>query len=151
MKVTAKGGKTKSRVKRYLAGAAAMLITPLAFAIGIAAPAQANPANYCNYRTACVWDDPAYNTNGNYAGLLWFEYYVENMSNFNYHGTNITAGNTADSWFNNGAHATACFYDYANYGGSYRCLAPGQGDGNIANHAGIIQGVKWDPNSAKFI
>lgn len=144
-----------SRVRKWGGFTATALAVLFAAVIG-AAPAQAAPQNYCGLGKACVWDDPDYNTNGNYAGLLWFEYYVTPMSNYVYNGTGISAGDTADSWYNNGRSSTACFYDGANYyagpgGDRARCLVKGSGDGNIENSAGIIQGVTWDPNSAKFV
>lgn len=118
---------------------------------GLAAPASAAPQDYCNSGTACMWDDTSYQTNGNPNALVWFEYYIDDMSNMAYRGTTTTASNTADSWYNNGVYATARFYDVANYQGSHRDLDPQEGDGNIANNAGIIQDVDWDPNSAEFI
>lgn len=103
----------RTSIRRRLA---AWLVAALASAgaiFGAAAPASAAPTDYCSYGTACVWDDPSYNTNGNYGALLWFQYSVSNMSNYRYSGTSITAGNTADSWYNNGASSWACFYDNA--------------------------------------
>ncbi|WP_110589790.1 hypothetical protein [Microbacterium suaedae] len=143
----------RTSIRRRLA---TWLVAALASAgaiFGLAAPASAAPQDYCDSGTACVWDDPSYNTNGNYGALLWFEFYVGNMSNYNYRGTSITAGNTADSWYNNGNSSTACFYDHAYYEprSTRKCLERGTGDGNIANQAGLIQNVTWDPNSAKFI
>lgn len=48
---------------------------------------------------------------------------------------------------------SACFYDTATggYGGSSVCLNTNQGDGNIENSSGIVQGLAWDPNAAKFV
>lgn len=123
----------------------------------LAAPAaNAAPQDYCPLGAVCVWDDPGYNTNGNYGALLGFQNYVTPMTDYHYYGTNVNAGNTADSWYNHGRYATACFYDGAGYsagssGTRYECLNPGDGDGNIANNSGIITGIGWDPNSAKFV
>lgn len=140
------------RGRRRIAMTLIALAAPLIALFGFAAPASAAPS-YCSLGRACVWDDPDFNTNGSYAGVLWFEYYVTPMSSYNYAGTSVNAGNTADSWFNNGRYSVACFYDTATggYGGSSVCLNTNQGDGNIENSSGIVQGLAWDPNAAKFV
>lgn len=117
--------------------------------------ANAAPSDYCARGAACLWDDPSYNTNGNYAALHGFNYFSNPMDGQYYVGSTVPVKDTADSWYNNGRTSTACFYDKANYVGASWCIAPlapnGQGDGNIANSVGLVYGVNWDPASAKFI
>lgn len=138
-----------TRMKMVLGMAA--VAAALFVGIGGAAPAHADPTGYCIAGRACVWDDPEYKTQGSEGRLLWFEFSVTPMSAYNYISSTITAGDTADSWYNNGNVSTACFYDLADYSGSRQCLTKKTGDGNIANTSGYIQNINWDPNSAKFI
>ncbi|WP_395639048.1 peptidase inhibitor family I36 protein [Pseudolysinimonas sp.] len=123
----------KSKVRKFVASAAAAVGLTLTALLGLATPANADGLSSCPTSYTCVWEDLNYETNGNYLGRVSVYYYIPNLWQWDYDGTSVNANDSVTSVYNKANTESAAYYKNSLAGGSYFIFVAGQKDGDLSN------------------
>jgi hypothetical protein len=103
---------------------------------GVAAPASA--LTTCpggNY--GCVWGDEGFTTNNYHVNRFGFDYYVADLTVWNYSNTSTDVDDSADSGVNVGNWDPFYLYEHQTATGNHRTIQPQAQDINFSNDTAI--------------